>query len=75
MNATITSATRPRIRRGTAAAAGQDTESIEIAPSDIAQRAYELFLARGRTHGNDIEDWLAAENELTQARVSDTRVA
>ena len=29
-------------------------------------RAYELFLARGATPGNDMEDWLQAERELTQ---------
>ena len=36
------------------------------APSydDIARRAYELFEARGFSHGNDVEDWLAAERDL-----------
>ena len=33
----------------------------------IAQRAYELFLARGREHGHDLDDWLQAERELAQA--------
>jgi ribosomal protein L7/L12 len=32
----------------------------------IATRAYERFLARGREHGHDVEDWLAAEAELTR---------
>jgi hypothetical protein len=31
---------------------------------DIAYRAYELFLQRGAQHGQDFEDWLAAEREL-----------
>jgi hypothetical protein len=31
---------------------------------EIAQRAYELFLARGRQHGRAQEDWLSAEREL-----------
>lgn len=31
---------------------------------DIANRAYELFLQRGAEHGQDFEDWLAAEREL-----------
>lgn len=31
---------------------------------DIANRAYELFLQRGAQHGQDFEDWLAAEREL-----------
>jgi hypothetical protein len=30
----------------------------------IARRAYELFLQRGARHGQDFEDWLAAEREL-----------
>jgi hypothetical protein len=30
----------------------------------IAQRAYELYLARGRTDGSDWEDWLLAEREV-----------
>jgi hypothetical protein len=33
----------------------------------IARRAYELFLARGAKHGNDLEDWLQAERELLDA--------
>jgi len=31
----------------------------------VAQRAYELFLARGGSHGDDVNDWLAAERELS----------
>jgi hypothetical protein len=34
----------------------------------IEARAYELFLERGGEHGHDMEDWLSAENELTQRR-------
>jgi hypothetical protein len=30
----------------------------------IAARAYGLFLARGRVHGDDWADWLRAEAEL-----------
>ncbi len=30
----------------------------------IAKRAYEIYRARGGTHGYDIEDWLQAEREL-----------
>lgn len=30
----------------------------------IQLRAYELFVARGYSHGDDIGDWLTAENEL-----------
>lgn len=35
--------------------------------ASIAQRAYERFVARGMRHGYDVEDWLAAERELTVA--------
>jgi DUF2934 family protein len=34
----------------------------------IAARAYELYLARGGTHGSDWDDWLAAERELAGTR-------
>jgi len=37
-------------------------------PSTIAQRAYELFEARGRVDGHDLEDWLQAERELMFSR-------
>jgi hypothetical protein len=36
----------------------------------IAQRAYELFLARGKQHGHDLDDWLQAERELAEAAKS-----
>ncbi len=36
------------------------------APADeeIAQRAYELYLARGGEDGRDLEDWLEARRQL-----------
>ena len=33
---------------------------------DIERRAYELFMARGAIHGNDLEDWFRAEQELRE---------
>jgi hypothetical protein len=32
--------------------------------SDIARRAYDRYVARGREHGHDLEDWIQAEREL-----------
>jgi len=32
----------------------------------IARRAYELYLARGGTHGSEQADWFQAERELRQ---------
>ena len=34
----------------------------------VAARAYELYLARGGSHGSDWEDWLAAEREIVGTR-------
>ena len=36
----------------------------ELMHDAIAVRAYELFLERGCAHGNDLDDWLRAEQEL-----------
>jgi hypothetical protein len=30
----------------------------------IADKAYELFVKRGRDHGHDLEDWLEAERSV-----------
>lgn len=48
----------PPHRRGAKLAAASDP-SIEI----IRKRAYELFLARGATHGADLSDWFKAEQD------------
>jgi hypothetical protein len=32
---------------------------------EIRNRAYELFEARGREEGHELEDWLRAEEEIT----------
>ena len=31
---------------------------------EIAERAYQIFLARGGEPGHDLDDWLQAESEL-----------
>ncbi len=31
---------------------------------EISQLAYQIYEARGRTHGSPLEDWLRAEQEL-----------
>jgi hypothetical protein len=36
---------------------------------EIAARAYQIFLERGRAHGHDRDDWLQAEYELMQLPV------
>jgi hypothetical protein len=37
---------------------------IATTETEIAGRAYQLFLKRGAEHGRDWEDWLLAEREL-----------
>ena len=38
---------------------------------EIAQRAFEIYLKRGGESGGELDDWLAAENELTESRETD----
>jgi hypothetical protein len=33
---------------------------------DVERRAYEIYQARGGSHGSDLDDWLQAERELRQ---------
>jgi hypothetical protein len=40
-----------------------------LTPEQIAARAYQLYLERGRTNGHDVDDWLQAEYELMQLPV------
>ena len=37
----------------------------DISHDRVAQRAYELYVARGAEHGQDMADWLTAEREVT----------
>ena len=32
----------------------------------IAQRAYEIYVSRGRIEGRELEDWVQAERELSE---------
>lgn len=42
-----------------------DTTAATLDRDRVAQRAYELYLARGCQEGQDLDDWLCAERELT----------
>ncbi|HXQ78310.1 MAG TPA: DUF2934 domain-containing protein [Gemmatimonadaceae bacterium] len=41
-----------------------DTTAAMFDRDRLAQRAYELYLARGGQDGADLDDWLTAEQEL-----------
>jgi hypothetical protein len=47
-----------------------DIGSVELTEEIIRKRAYELFQAHGHQHGHDVEDWLAAEAEVTGKKTS-----
>jgi hypothetical protein len=49
-----------------------DKQKTAITKEQIRQRAYEIFLARGATPGNELLDWLEAESEL-QAKATTHR--
>jgi hypothetical protein len=40
-------------------------ETDELRRHRIALRAYERFVARGCVHGHALEDWLAAEADMS----------
>lgn len=50
-------------------AAGQEFSTAPAAKKpnreEIARRAYELYVARGRAEGHEMEDWFRAERELS----------
>jgi Protein of unknown function (DUF2934) len=39
----------------------------------IALRAYQIYLERGATPGNELEDWVRAERELTEEQSKSNR--
>jgi len=45
-----------------------DTRAAATTLETIRARAYELFVARGGAHGDDLADWFNAERELRAAR-------
>jgi hypothetical protein len=43
----------------------QNWEDINEHRAAVEKRAYEIYLQRGATAGNDLEDWLTAEREIS----------
>ena len=43
---------------------------VNVTETEIACRAYNLYLARGCEPGHQLEDWLQAEQELRQRSVA-----
>jgi hypothetical protein len=42
---------------------------------EISQRAYEIYVSRGRKNGGDIDDWLSAEQELREQQSSTSQTS
>ncbi len=63
--------TAPKVSRARKSDGDGQTMQSGMSPmpahGEIALRAYERFVARGYTHGFDVEDWLAAERELRRS--------
>jgi hypothetical protein len=51
----------------------RSNQSAQVTDTDIARRAYDLYLARGCEHGHHVNDWLQAECELREAASSTVR--
>ena len=47
-----------------------DIEKV-LTREEIELRAYEIYLKRGGQEGNALDDWLAAETELSASRQAD----
>jgi len=45
-------------------ARAESYEAGRVGRNEIADRAYEIYLARGAAPGHDVDDWLQAEREL-----------
>jgi hypothetical protein len=59
---------KPRRKDNGAPHNAADIIAAAIDRDRLAQRAYELYLARGGSDGQDMEDWLNAERELREIR-------
>jgi hypothetical protein len=51
-------------------AVANDSGGLQPHPSyeEIAEAAYQRYLNRGGAHGQDFEDWVEAERELSNTR-------
>ena len=54
------------VKRPTSRSGHQDAGSASLSPDEIRLRAYEIYIERGRSDGQDLEDWFQAEKELTE---------
>jgi len=65
---------KTRIRHGYSAKESNPTKTHQGAPppEEIRQRAQKIFMARGSAPGNELDDWLHAEQQLKKERAGTT---
>ena len=56
------------LRKKPPTAVTREPQELEL-KNQISLRAYELYEARGREDGHDIEDWLRAEEGITEKKM------
>jgi Protein of unknown function (DUF2934) len=54
----------------TAATRAAEDVSVGASDEEIRLRAYEIYLERGETPGLELDDWLQAERELQDGKLS-----
>ena len=54
------------IDRQPSAATESTASGIHVSMDDIRVRAFHMYEKRGGKHGDDIQDWLNAERQITQ---------
>ena len=58
---------KAKLARNPVDKATEPSHRLAVTKDVIAQRAYELYVARGGVDGHHLEDWLQAERELQDA--------
>jgi hypothetical protein len=56
----------PRAPKKTTEKANGNGGNGHISGDAVAKRAYDLYLSRGGTDGQDFDDWIEAEKQLKQ---------
>lgn len=68
-NVSKTIATAPAAKPAVSTCCGGSTTCSTPSYEQIAQRAFEIWVAKGRPQGQDIENWKQAEGELTKGKL------
>ena len=61
------SSSTPNVK--TSPASKSAAPEIYASHGKIEERAFQMFEDRGSNHGNDLQDWLLAENQLTDPQI------